>query len=141
MKGLLDAVEGCEFDYKLSLLEDKWNDIEQSLHPHRDPCFYNWLVKNETVVMKTSMIAGVHQDAGLGCPPVQYTTNRNECMNKIAQEYANYSRSTWVQLADNMYELIMNQQKEVKKLFMAWVNINFDPVTDTLKLKAASGLE
>ena len=28
VKGLLDAVNVCEFDYKLYLLEDKWNDIE-----------------------------------------------------------------------------------------------------------------
>ena len=51
------------------------------------------------------------QDAGLGCPPVQYTTNRNESMNRFAQEYANFSRSTWVQLANNMYALKINEQK------------------------------
>ena len=127
VKGLLDAVDGSEFDYKLSLLEEKWSDIEHSLHPHRDPCFYNWLVKNETAVMKTSMIAGVRQDAGLGCPPVQYMTNRNECMNKVAQEYANYSRSTWVQLSNNMYELIMNQQKEVEKAIYGMGEYKFRP--------------
>ena len=32
----------------------------------------------------------------------------------VAQEYANYSPS-WVQLANNMYELIMNQTKEAMK--------------------------
>lgn len=141
VKGLLDADDVHEFDYKLSLLEEKWNDIEQSLYPNRDPCFYNWLVKNESAVMKASMIAGVRQRAGLGCPPVQYTTNRNESMNKIAQEYADYSHSTWVQLANNMYELIMNEQKEVERLFMAWVNISLGTVTDILKLKAVSGSE
>ena len=115
VKGLLDATDVHEFDYKLSLLEEKWNGIEFSLFPTKDPCFYDWLVKNEADVMKNSMIAGVRQDAGLGCPPSQYTTNRNESMNRVAQEYANFSRSTWVQLANNMYALIMNERKEAEK--------------------------
>ena len=45
--------------------------------------------KNEADIM----IAGVRRDAELSCPPVQYITNRNESMNRIAQEYANYSHS------------------------------------------------
>ena len=57
----MQSVNVCEFDYKVSRLEDKWNDM----HPLRDPCFYNWLVKNEAAVMKSSMIAGVCQDAVL----------------------------------------------------------------------------
>ena len=59
--------------------------------------------KNEADIMKTSMIAGVRRDAELSCPPVQYITNRNESMNRIAQEYANYSHSIWVQLTNDMY--------------------------------------
>ena len=137
VKGLLDAADVHEFDYKLSRLEEKWNGIEQSLYPNKDPCFYNWLVKNEADVMKTSMIAGVRQDAGMGCPPVQYTTNRNESMNRIAQEYANYSRSTWVQLANNMYELIMNEQKEVDKAIYGMGEYRFRPNYKHLKFESS----
>ena len=37
VKGLLDAADVHEFDYKLSRLEEKWNGIEQSLYPNKDP--------------------------------------------------------------------------------------------------------
>ena len=77
IQGLLDAVDTYDFDQKLSMLESKWNEMERSIHPHRAPCFHDWLVRNEIEVMKSSMIASVRQDTGLGCPPAQYTTNKN----------------------------------------------------------------
>ena len=58
-KGLLDATDTFDFDRKLSVLESKWNEIEMSVHPHHSPYFYDWLVRKEVEVMKTSMIASV----------------------------------------------------------------------------------
>ena len=77
--------------------------MEMSVHPLRSPYFYDWLVRNEVEVMKTSMIASVRQDAGLGYPPTQYTTNRNESINRVVQQHCN-----------KLYDLIINQQKEVE---------------------------
>ena len=65
--------------------------------------------------MKSSMISSVREAAGLGCPPVRYTTNRNESLNKVAKAQANFSRMSWVQLNDNMYQLILDQHKEVER--------------------------
>ncbi len=39
--------------------------------------------------MKSSLIASIRESAGLGSPPVAYTTNRNESMNNVAKAYAN----------------------------------------------------
>ena len=63
------------------------------------------------------MIASVCEDAGLGCPPTQYTTNRNESVNRITQQYCNTdnTHSTWAQLSDRLFTLVMSQQKEVEK--------------------------
>ena len=76
IKGLLDTTDHKEFDQRLLSLREKWNELEYSVHPHRDPQFYQWLLKNEVEDMKASMIASVRESAGLGSPPVAYTTNR-----------------------------------------------------------------
>ena len=65
--------------------------------------------------MKESMISSVCQAAGLGCPPTIYTTNRNESMNKVAKSHADHQRSTWVQLTNNMFDLVNDQLLEVEK--------------------------
>ena len=36
------------------------------------------------------MIAPIRESAGLGSPPVAYTTNRNESMNNVAKLHADY---------------------------------------------------
>ena len=64
--------------------------------------------------MKESMIASVRESAGLGSPPVPLTTNRNESMNNVAKAHVNYCKSTWVELVNNMYDLVRDQIKVVK---------------------------
>ena len=61
-----------------------------STHPYQQPRFYDWILRYEAGVMKSSMIASVHTSAGLGCPPAKNTTNGNECLNNIAQAHADY---------------------------------------------------
>ena len=64
--------------------------------------------------MKVSVIHSVRESAGLGSPPVTYTTNRNESMNNVAKAHADYRQSNWVQLVSNMCDLVENQSKEVE---------------------------
>ena len=115
IKGLLDSSDANDFDYKLSLLRTRWDDMELATPPHRDPSFHGWIVRNEASTMKASMIASIRELAGLGCPPAKYTTNRNESMNKVAKEKCGRSRSSWVQLNNSMYDLVTDQLKEVEK--------------------------
>ncbi len=82
VKGILDAASPEDFDRRLSQLETKWDDIEKVVHPHQKPCVHHWIVNNVADVMKESMIAPVRESAGLGSPPIAYTTNRNESMKQ-----------------------------------------------------------
>ena len=59
IKGALDAMDREEFDQRLLSLKSKWDELEYSVHPHKDPQFYHWLVKNEVEDMQMSMIASV----------------------------------------------------------------------------------
>ena len=68
-KGVLDAVSSDDFDKRLTCLKPKWDALEFSSHPERDPKFYSWLLRYEADVMKSSLIASVRESAGLGSPP------------------------------------------------------------------------
>ena len=69
-KGVLDASDPEDFDWRLGYLKDKWDDIELLVRPHQTPRFHEWLLKNETETTKSSMIS-VREAAGLGCPPAK----------------------------------------------------------------------
>lgn len=114
-KGLLDATSESEFEQNLDTLKSKWDELELSVHPNNPPEFHNWLLKNEAHIMKESMISPVREAAGLGCPPSTYTTNRNESMNKVAKSHADHQQSTWVQLTNNMFDLVNDQLQEIEK--------------------------
>ena len=113
--GLIDAMSNSEFEQNLDTLKSKWNELELSIHPNSPPEFHKWLLRNEAHIMKESMISSVRQAAGLGCPPAIYTTNRNESMNKVAKTQADHQRSTWVQLTNNMFDLVNDQLQEIEK--------------------------
>lgn len=65
------------------------------------------------------MIAPVRESTGLSSPPAAYTTNRNESMNNVAKLHADYRKSSWVQLTNNMFELVVAQSNEVEKAVMS----------------------
>ena len=85
------------------------------------------------------MIASVRESDGLGSPPIAYTTNRNESTNNIARADADYYQSIWVQLANNMFDLLDTQSKETEKQYAVWRSINSSLLTNPLKLEIAGG--
>ena len=134
IKGAVDLLTTTEFDIHLQELKIKWDQLEYSVHPDQQPLFYEWFVKNELDVMKTSMIASVRESAGLGSPPVPYTTNRNESMNKVAKSYADHQKVNWVQLTDNMFDLINIQLKEIEKAIIGMGEYRFKPAYGNLEV-------
>ena len=75
VKGILDASDEENFDQCLLMLKEKCDSLEYSVHPHQDPQFYCWLLKNEADDMKVFIIASVRESASLSPPPSTYTTN------------------------------------------------------------------
>ena len=134
MKGILDASDEEDFGRRVLALKDKWDSLEYSGNPHQEPQFYCWLLKNEADDMKVSMIASVRESAGLGSPPVTYTTNRNESMNNVAKANADYRQSDWVQLVSNMYDLVENQSMEVEKAVYGKGQYVFKPAYKSLQI-------
>ena len=86
IKGAIDLTSSIDFNSGLQDLKMKWDNFKYSVHPSKRPLFYEWLIKNESNVIKTSLLVSVRETAGLGSPTVPYTTNGNESMNKVATQ-------------------------------------------------------
>lgn len=125
-KGVLDAISSDDFDQRLACIRSKWDTLELSIHPERDPKIYNWLVRNEADFMKSSMIASVRESAGLGSQPSVYTTNRTESINNLAKSYADYHQSSWI-------------HRKLKGLSSEWESIASSQLTSTWLLRQLSG--
>ena len=136
VKGILDAESAIDFDLRLSSHREKWDSLEQSIHPQKDPQVYRWILKNEAATMKESMIAPVRESAGLGSPPTKYSTNRNECMNNVAKSHTDYHKCSWVQLANNMYTLITDQLKEIEKAVIGMGEFQFKLAYKSLEISS-----
>ena len=108
-----------------------------SIYPQQEPHFYEWFVRNEVDVIKTSMLSSVRVKAGLGSPPMPYTTNRSESMNKVVKASADYQKLSWVQLADKMFSLINSQIKEIEKAVIGMGEYRFKPSYRCLELSSS----
>lgn len=73
------------------------------------------------------MISPVPEAAGLGSSPIHYTTNQNECMNKVVKSHVNYHKSNWVESVNSMYVLVKDQVKEVEKAVIGMGEYQFKP--------------
>ena len=134
VKGILDASDSTDFDRRLLHLKIKWDEFEKSAHSHQDPLAHQWIVDNVSDVMKESMILPVRELAGLGSPPITYTTNRNESMNNVAKLQADYQKSSWVQLTHNMFDLVMAQSNEVEKAVIGMGECRFKPAYKQIEI-------
>ena len=83
--GLVDLATPEEFNKQLAVVKIKWDTQERSIYPQQEPRFYQWFVRNEADVIKTYTLSSVRIKAGLGSPPMPYTTNHNESMNKVVK--------------------------------------------------------
>ena len=133
-QGILDAEDSADFDGRLASLQKKWEELEMTAHPCKQPRFYDWILRYEAGVMKSSMIAPVRTSAGLGYPPAKYTTNDNECLNNIAQAHADYRRCSWIEFNNNMYDLVTLQSKEVEKAVYGMGEYKFCSKYDFLQI-------
>ena len=137
VKGILDASDEEDLDQHLLMLKEKWDSLEYSVHPHQNPQFYCWLLKNEADDMKVSMIASVRKSAVLGSPPAIYATNQNKSMNNVAKAHADYRQSDWVKFVSNMHDLVENQSKEVEKAVYGMGEYQFKPAYKSLEVDSS----
>ena len=110
---MADANAAEEFDAMLNNLETKWLQMETKQHSG-DVQFFSWFKEYLAVVMKENVIASVHQNAGLGCPPEFYTQNTLECSNSIVKRNAR-GKGEWSDFCTSLEDTAKRQARELKK--------------------------
>ena len=63
------------------------------------------------------MIASVRLLAGLGNPPLCYTTNGNESLNNLLKRKVNFKRHEWPRFNEILFSAVKEQQAEFIKAF------------------------
>ena len=107
-EGLIDCSNSEEFNEKMILMKDRWNQAGAS-------DFYKWFLQYKAFTMKTTMLKDVREDAGLGTPPEIFTTNASETINSVIKSHLSHKSSKHIELIDKLKEVIDDQELEVEK--------------------------
>ena len=114
--GLLDAFDTQEFDAKLSTLKNKWDQLEAA-HCRKSSLatsFHSWFSQHHAPYMRESMISSVRACVGIkGEPTPWYTTNNNECINKVFKN-AVASRLSIPECIEKIEEFVKSQLCQVE---------------------------
>ena len=86
VEGLVESVSEEKFDRKVATVGAKWNEIESS-SSQVSPGLHSWFVRYKA---ESTMLKPVREQAGLGCPPEQFTTNQSEAINGVIKNQVGY---------------------------------------------------
>ena len=75
--------------------------------------FFHWFKENKAEIMKSSMIKEVRTSAGLGSPPMRFTTNRVEAMNSILKLDVDGKKNDVTDVAISIQKIVERQQQNV----------------------------
>jgi hypothetical protein len=82
-EGLVDCDSESDYEEKIKTCCESWNEREKLARDTSVPVFYNWFKTNHSHLLKTKMLKPVRVRAGLGIPPMRYTSNDNESINVV----------------------------------------------------------
>ena len=66
-------------------MEPKWRKKEEET-PGCQPGFYDWFLTHKAHQLVSGMLKPVREEAGLGHPPVPFTTNASESLNAMIKQ-------------------------------------------------------
>ena len=58
------------------------------------------------------MLRPVREEAGLGCPPQQFTTNASEAVNSVIKNQVGYKSHQLIQFVDHLKKAVDEQYRE-----------------------------
>ena len=111
--GLLDAFDTQEFDAKLGTLKNKL-EVAHCRKSSLATSFHSWFSQYHAPYMRESMISSVRACVGIkGDPTPWYTTNNNECINKVFKNDA-ASRLSIPECIEKIEEFVKSQLCQVE---------------------------
>ena len=114
MDGLVDAVSEEEFDQGVQCLCQKWEQFDSE---DRGPMqvFCEWFKRYKCSTVKHAMLRPVRIKAGLGNPPIAFTTNASESINALLKNQVEYKKNDVPVFLDKLQAAINEQQREVER--------------------------
>ena len=110
VEGLIDAVDGADFDNRFLRLETSWSKQEKSDVGTDE--FVPWFQRYKLDHFKKTMIGSVRKAAGL-LPTEHFSTNASEAVNMILKSKMNYKKSDLPYLVSQIKELVFEQLEEL----------------------------
>lgn len=93
IRGLVDSQTAYEFELCLDQLIEKWGDMESERG--QEPTFPGWFRKYKASECKNHMMAPLREEAKLGDPPKQFTSNDAEVQNLAIKRCTEWKKTTW----------------------------------------------
>ena len=132
-KGLVDASNKSDFYAKLSILEKKWQLIEDSsLGCKRG--FPAWFQEYKAGNIADHLLRPVRIAAGLRDPPVSFSTNASESINSLLKSKTNYKRHQIPAFIDKVLEIYDDQDKELERAIVNRRKYQFQPEYKNLQV-------
>ena len=75
----------------------------------------HWFKRYKCDVITNSLLRPVREQAGLGCPPVPFTTNASESVNVLLKNKVDYKRSELPEFLKKLKEVINEQDEELSR--------------------------
>ena len=107
-EGLVDSVDVSVYNQKLEMLEEAWSKLDAD----RGKVFHQWFMKYEYHIFKDTMLKPVREKAGLGSPPLQFSTNTSECVNAILKQKVECKRNELPVFIQKLKELVSDRVRK-----------------------------
>ena len=109
-EGILDSDTVEEFWLRMAEIKQIWKERMGS----KGEQVHSWVIKYKADEIVNSMIRPVRIQAGLGNPPLQFTTNRVECVNHLLSDEADGQPQNLPQFTKIARTLVERQRKNVE---------------------------
>ena len=118
-EGLVDAKTEVDFDSKLILLADTWEEHEllRTKKAEKQQSFHAWFKKYHSEEVKKTMLYPIRVAAGMGDPPSEFCTNDSEAINSALKQFLGFKKSDW---PDKIKKFILEQEEVCKAMIYYW---------------------
>ena len=114
VEGLVDATDAVSFYKEIDRMEEVWKEKEQN-NLEAKPGFFNWFCTHKIDAILSEMLKPVREEAGLGFPPTQFTTNASASLNAMIKRKVSYNKNELPAFVAHLKEIVNEQQKEMER--------------------------
>ena len=133
-EGIVDAESEDEFFEKLEELKELISEREIHGSGIRTG-FFDWLSQYKAENIVSGMLKPVRREAGLGNPPLRFTTNASKSVNAMLKRKVDYKKNELHVFINHLKQVVDEQEKEVERAVISRGKYKFHPDYTHLEIK------